>query len=114
MDALPDEPTFSPALFETGAGCSWGFSHELTFSLNEWFIAGPGPGVYREDWLRDVRAFREQTRAGKGRVIEMNATDHDAWFRPALSVSKALGLVAGDSLYIALKAKTMPIRKHFF
>ena len=107
MDAFSDEPTFCPLLFEVSPSCSWKFNHESTLSANEWFITGPGPGVYREDWLRDAHTFREQVRAGKGRVIEMDARKKDAWLRFATPVSEALALGVGDSFYIALKVRVI-------
>jgi gamma-glutamyl hercynylcysteine S-oxide synthase len=107
MSALPDEPQFSPAMFETGAGCSWGFQHSPILSMNDWFIAGPGPGVYREEWLRDLQAFRDTVRAGSGRVLIMNAATQDAWFHFAAPIANTLALNAGDSLYVVAKARAV-------
>ena len=105
MNAVSEEPLFSPALYEMGAGCSWDFSHVPTISMNNWFIAAPGAGVYRDDWLQDVEGFRNQVRSGTARVIIMDASKTNAWFRPVASVAEALALKVGDTFYISIKAR---------
>jgi len=105
MSAQPEEPQFSPAMFQTGPGCSWGFRHGTALKMNDWFIAGPGPGVYRDDWLRDMWAFRNEVRAGTGHVLIMSAEAQDAWFKFSPPVQQAFALVPGDSLHAIVKAR---------
>ncbi|HDP34286.1 MAG TPA: hypothetical protein ENN29_04155, partial [Candidatus Hydrogenedentes bacterium] len=107
MDAPHEQPIFSPNIFEVGAGCSWGLGHGPTLSMNEWFIVGPGPGVYREEWLRDVHAFREHIRAGRGQILIMNGEQEDAWMCPSDFLTEALGLLPGDALYVSLQARVI-------
>lgn len=105
MDESLEKPIFSPELFETSPGCSWRLEHDPALSMNSWFIAGPGPGVYREDWLRLVKAFREQTRAGVNRVLALHTSDEDAWFRPSPPLGNAFGLTPGESLFVSMRAR---------
>lgn len=101
--SLPDDgPMFAPDFYEIGPGCLWLHEHEAPLSMNEWFIAGPGPGVQREDWLQAARAWRKQVLAGKGRYLEMNS---GGWLRLAEPLAGALALKAGDNLFLALTAR---------
>lgn len=107
METAREEPLFSPNLYQTGAGCAWRFSIPPQLSLNEWFIAGPPPGVHRAEWLQDAISYRSQVREGRGRVLHMNGGKGAAWIRPSPSLVKALDLSGGEELHLSFRVRNI-------
>ncbi len=105
MSLPADGPMFAPDFYEIGPGCLWLHEHKAPLSMNEWFIAGPGPGVQREDWLQAARAWRTQVLAGKGRYLAINGEDGGGWLRLAEPLAGALSLKTGDNLFLAVTAR---------
>ena len=105
MDGLPEKPLFTPNVFEGGADTAWGFDHDGDLSMNKWFIAGPAPGVHRDEWLEVAKTFRQETRAGNNRILELYAGGDGAYLYPAPMVTAALALEPGETLFVAVRVR---------
>ena len=106
MTLPADGPMFAPDFFEIGPGCQWRHEYEAPLSMNEWFIAGPGPGVERQDWYDAAVAYRKQVLAGQGRYLAMNGAGGNGWLRFAAPLEEALALKSGDDLFLMLNVRS--------
>lgn len=105
MDDASATSFFGPEFYITGSGCAWRFDAPPLLSLNDWFIAGPAPGVHREEWLAAATAYRDQVRAGRDRVLHMDSAGGAAWLRPNPAMTETLHLSGGDMVYVSFRAR---------
>ena len=105
---MPDNgPMFAPDFFVTGYGCAWKHEFAEPLSMNEWFIAGPGPGVPQEAWLKAAQAYRANVLAGKDRYLSMHSHGGHGWLRFVPALEEAFALRTGDSLFLAITARSV-------
>lgn len=107
MTVPADGPMFAPDFFEIGPGCLWRHEYEAPLSMNAWFIAGPGPGVERADWLDAAYAYRKRVLAGKDRYLAVNSDNNNGWVRLANPLSESLSLKSGDALFLSVTARSV-------
>jgi formylglycine-generating enzyme required for sulfatase activity len=97
---------FSPQTFDVGTDTTWRDSHSTSLRMNGHYIAGPTEGQNYKTWLRDLRTYRDQVRAGMlSNTITMNYKGVRSWVRLGIPEAKALKLTPGERLTIGLESR---------
>jgi iron(II)-dependent oxidoreductase len=107
MGTLPmsipnDGPMFAPDFFETGSGALWRHDYDEPLVMNDWFLAGPGPGIERADWIQAALRWRKRALAGTARYLHLVSDGGKGWLRLAAPLSKTLDLRGGDDIFLSV------------
>jgi formylglycine-generating enzyme required for sulfatase activity len=106
MFATTQDLMFSPAFYETGTGCIWTRPHSELLSMDEWFLAGPAPGIYRDEWLEAAADYRDQVSQGGKRFLLLDTARGVARVQPSSALTRLLKLQPGDELFYSFRARS--------